>query len=102
MLTIAWWNGGGKIVPRLRTNPGLQEFISTRPDIFVYGEALVTKKTKDLKIPGYNTIIHKAQIQGIRRGLVVYLKQKHAYSITKDSSSNTYDILWLRMKTTSN
>ena len=51
---------------------------------------------------GYNTIIHKAQIQGIRRGLVVYLKQKHAYSITKDSSSNTYDILWLRMKTTSN
>ena len=72
LLTIAWWNGGGKIVPRLKTNPGLQEFISTRPDIFVYGEALVTKKTKETNIPGYKTIIHKAHKHGIRRGLVVY------------------------------
>ena len=47
-------------MPRLRTNPGLQEFISTRPDIFVYGEALVTKKTNVMNIPKYNTIIHKA------------------------------------------
>ena len=38
-MVVAWWNGGGKLIPRLNANPGLQKYISVRPDVFVYGEA---------------------------------------------------------------
>ena len=98
-LVVAWWNGGGKLAPRLNTNPGLQEYMSLSPDVFVYGEALVTRITNDMKLPGYNMILHKAQLKGKRRGLLVYFKQKLAYTMTKDGSSKTFDILWLRRKT---
>ena len=67
--------------------------------MFVYGEALVTRITNEMKIPGYNMILHKAQLKSNRRGLLVYYKQKHAYTMTKDESSKTFDILWLRWKT---
>ena len=98
-MVIAWWNGGGKLVPRLNANPGLQKYMSTEPDIFVYGEALAKSKTNEMNLPGYNMILHKAQIEGNRRGLVVYYKQCHTYTITKEYSSKTFDILWLRKKT---
>ena len=52
-----------------------------------------------MNLPGYNMIIHKAQIENNRRGLVVYYKECHAHTITKDSSSKTFDILWLSNKT---
>ena len=97
-MVVAWWNGGGKLIPRLNANPGLQKYLSKGPDIFVYGEALVTKVTNEMRIPGYNIIIHKAKLEGIRRGLVVYYKEKYAYTITKAKSSKTFDIQWLRMK----
>ena len=74
--------------------------MSKGPNIFVYGEALVTKITNEMRIPGYNIIMHKAHLEGNRRGIVVYYKQKHAYTITKDKSSKTFDIQWLRMKST--
>ena len=98
-MVIAWWNGGGKLVPRLNANPGLQKYMSTEPDIFVYGEALAKRKTNEMNLPGYNMIIHKPQIEVNRRGLVVYYKQCHTYTITKDGSSKTFDIIWLRKKT---
>ena len=98
-MVLAWWNGGGKLVPRLNANPGLQKYMSTEPDIFVYGEAMAKRKTKEMNLPGYNMIIHKAQIEKNRRGLVVYYKECHAYTITKDASSKTFDIIWLRKKT---
>ena len=97
-MVVAWWNGGGKLIPRINANPGLQKYMSKEPDIFVYGEALVTKLTKEMRIPGYNIIMHKANMEGNRRGIVVYYKQKHAYTITKESSSKTFDIQWIRMK----
>ena len=97
-MVVAWWNGGGKLIPRLNANPELQKYMSKGPDMFVYGEALVPKITNEMRLPGYNTILHKAQPKGNRRGIMVYYKQKHAYAITKENCSKTFDILWLRMK----
>ena len=98
-LLVAWWNGGGKLVPRVKANPELQKFLATQPDIFVYGEALVTKMTKEIKINGYKAIVHKAQKEGKRRGVVVYYSNKHTHSISKEASSKNYDIVWIRMTT---
>ena len=98
-LLVAWWNGGGKLVPRTKANPELQKFLATKPDIFAYGEALVTKITKEIKINGYKAIVHKAQKEGKRRGIVVYYNSKHTHSISKEASSKTYDIVWIRMTT---
>ena len=98
-IRISWWNGGGKLVPRLKANLELQEYMSTNPDMFCYGEALATKKTKEMNMPGYYTIMHKASMEGNRRGMVVYYRPEHAHTITKDACSRAFDILWLRMKT---
>ena len=73
--------------------------MATRPDIFAYGEAQVATKTKEIKINGYTTILHSAQREGRRRGIVVYFKNKHTQVITKEACSKKFDILWLRMKT---
>ena len=35
-MVIAWWNGEGKLEPRLNANPELQKYMSTGPDIFAY------------------------------------------------------------------
>ena len=35
---FCWWNGGGKIKLRFKTNPELRKFLSHKPDIFGYGE----------------------------------------------------------------
>ena len=71
-MKIAWWNGGGKLVSRLCGNPGLQKFIASEPDIFVYGEALISRKTKGIELVGYNSIVHKSKINGVRRRMVIY------------------------------
>ena len=92
-LLMAWWNGGGKLIPRMEANPELQKFLATRPAIFAYGEAQVTTKTKKIRINGYTTIIHSAQKEGRRRGIVVYYKNKHNQVITKDAFSKKFDIL---------
>ena len=39
-MTVSWWNGGGKLIPRMKVNPVLKKYLETKPDIFVYGEAL--------------------------------------------------------------
>ena len=96
---MAWWNGGGKLAPRIKANPELQKFLATQPDIFVYGEALVVKKTKEIALDGYNAIVHKAQKEGRRRGIVIYYRNKHTHVITKEASSKNFDIVWIRMKT---
>ena len=80
-------------------NPVLLQFLETKPDIFVYGEALIYKRAKELKIVGYETIVHKAQNEGVRRGIVVFYREKYSSVITKARSSKKFDIVWLRMKT---
>ena len=96
---MAWWNGGGKLVPRIKANPELQKFLATQPDIFAYGEAQVTTRTKEMKINGYTTILLRAQKEGRRRGIVIYYKNKYSQVITKVACSKKFDIIWLRMKT---
>ena len=94
---VSWWNGGGKMMSRITVNPELKQFLDTKPDIFVYGEAQVVRITKEMSLEGYNTIIHKAGKKGPRRGMVIFYKKSLAQVITKLSSSKKYDILWLRM-----
>ena len=98
-ITASWWNGGGKLIPRLKVNPELMNFMATEPDIFAYRESLVFRCTGDMCIPGYNAITHKAQKEGMRRGIVVYYRKKLNQIITKARSSKKFDIIWLRMGT---
>ena len=98
-ITVSWWNGGGKLIPRLKVNPELMNFMATEPDIFAYGESLVFRCTGDMCIPGYNAITHKALKERMRRGIVVYYKKKLNQIITKARSSKKFDIIWLRMET---
>ena len=98
LIKISWWNGGGKLIQRVTVNPVLKEFLNEKPDIFAYGESLIFRSTKELKLDGYKTIVHRAQIKGMRRGIVIYFKEKFANIITKEHTSNKYDIIWLRMK----
>ena len=98
-LEVAWWNGGGGLLRRIQANPELQEFFATKPDIFAYGEALVEKSNKEIRMDGYRTIVHRAQKERGRRGIVVFYRNKHTHVITKALSSKKFDILWIRMKT---
>ena len=96
---ILWWNGGGGIATRIGANPVLQTLLGTKPDIFVYGEALVYKVAQTPAIPGYNVILHKAKMNSHRRGLAVYFRKELSQVLSKDNSSKTYDIIWIRWKT---
>ena len=98
-MKIVWWNGGGKVIQRLKVNPVLQQFLETKPDIFVYDEALMYKSANELKLDGYEMIVHKAHSHGVRRGMVVFYRKKYACIITKGRSSKKFDTVWLRMKT---
>ena len=51
-MVVSWWNGGGRILSRIRVNPELTKFIATKPDMFVYGEALTYRFKKSMAIPG--------------------------------------------------
>ena len=97
-MVVSWWNGGGRLIPRIRVNPELTKFISTKPDIFVYGESLTYRFKQSITIPGYKVILHTAKRNDLRRGLAVYYREKYANVITKEKSSKRFDILWIRMK----
>ena len=58
------------MIQRLKVNPVLQQFLETKSDIFVYGEALIYKSANELKLDGYEMIVHKAHNHGVRRGMV--------------------------------
>ena len=98
-MKIVWWNGGGKVIQRLKVNPVLQQLLETKPDMFVYGEALIYKSANELKLDGYEMIVHIAHNHGVRRGMVVFYRKKYSSIITKGRSSKKFDIVWLRMKT---
>ena len=76
-LVISWWNGGGRLVSRIEVNPELRAYLATKPDIFVYGESMVYKKTQKVHIPGYKVIIHVAKRNELRRGLAVFYQEKY-------------------------
>ena len=97
-LAIAWWNGGGRLVSRIEVNPELRAYLATKPDIFVYGESMVYKKTQKVHIPGYKVIIHVAKRNELRRGLAVFYQEKYSQVLTKDRGSKKFDIVWIRIK----
>ena len=48
---FCWWNGGGKIRSRLKTNPLLGKLLLKEPDVFIYGEA-ETPSPSNLNVNG--------------------------------------------------
>ena len=77
-MVVSWWNGGGKLIPRIRTNPELNKFLATEPDIFVYGEAQIYNCQQNTRVPGYKVYMHTAKRNNLRRGLAVYYREEHA------------------------
>ena len=100
---FTWWNGGGKIRMRLATNPVLKKLLDTKPDVFVYGEA-ETPSPHKLLIRGFMCYLHKSKLaveSNYRRGLAIFYRTKYRFIFTKVYASRKYDIVWMRLKTTS-
>ena len=98
---FCWWNGGGRIRFRLKFNPLLRNFLSRKPDLFVYGES-ETPSPAGLSVNGYACYLHKSKLNTIgnyRRGLAIFYLDKYRFLLTKAYSSKTYDIVWLRLDT---
>ena len=101
LFRFCWWNGGGQVRNRLRTNPQLRKLISTKPDIFVYGEAL-TPSPQNLDIDGYICYLHGTKNLSpvnFRRGLAIFYLEKYRYSLTREYTCRNYDIVWMKLKT---
>ena len=84
---------------RIGANPVLHTLLETLPEIFVYGEALIYKHSNIPKIPGYSVILHTALKNTVRGGIAVYFKEELSGALSLDSASKTYDIIWIRLKT---
>ena len=98
---FCWWNGGGKIRKRLRTNPELHKLLAKSPDVFVYGEAQ-TPSSENLSISGYICYLHKSKLSSPnnhRRGLSIFYRKKFRFLFTKVYASRQYDIVWMRLVT---
>ena len=96
---FCWWNGGGKIQFRLKSNPELRNFLKIEPDIFAYGES-ETPSPLGLGVNGYACYVHKSKLNVIgnyRRGIVIFYLMKYQFLLTKVYSSKTYDIVWMRL-----
>ena len=92
---FSWWNGGGKIRMRLKTNPELRNLLKTKPDMFVYGEA-ETPSPCNLQIDGYCCYLQKSKIEeegNFRRGLAIFYLTKYRFLISPVYTSNKYDIV---------
>ena len=100
---FCFWNGGGKIRNRLKTNPMLLKLFKSKPDIFTYAEAL-TPSPHNLNISGYLCYLHKSNIcseNSYRRGLAIFYLKKYRFLFTKVYACRTYDIVWMKLRTTS-
>ena len=101
---FSWWNGGGKIKLRLKTNPELIKFLSHKPDIFGYGETGTTSSL-GLSINGYVSYLHPPRLNVVgnyRRGLAIFYLTKYRFLLAKVYSSKIYDIVWLRLSSSVN
>ena len=70
-------------------------------DIFVYGETC-THPSLGLSINGYVSYVHKAKLYVVgnyRRGLAIFYLKKYCFLLKKVSSSDNYDIVWIRFST---
>ena len=98
--TIMFWNGGGCMLSRLSVNPELKEIFSAKPNMFVYVQSLVFRVVEK-KLPGYSALHHFAKPNSCRRGITVYLQEKFQFCISKDSACDSFDILWIRLQSSS-
>ena len=99
LFKFCWWNGGGKIIFRLRSNPELRNFLKNKPDLFVYGES-ETPSPVGLSVNGYACYLHKSKLNIVgnhRRGLAIFYLNKYKFLLTKVYTSKTFDIVWLRL-----
>ena len=97
---VCWWNGGGGILKRLKVNPILSKLLNELPDIFTYGESLLTKSS-GLFLSGYKFILHRSYIKdrdNYRRGMVIFCREKYQYNISKVFASKIFDIVWIWLK----
>ena len=102
-LTIFYWNGGGCMSSRLRTNPELKSLLSKCPDIFVYAESLLYSKSKhhfQNSLVGYDSFHHIADRKSGRRGISVFCLRKRRFILSKDHLSKKYDIIWVKLENT--
>ena len=98
---ISWWNGGGAIRRRLKTNIFLRNYLKSNCDIFAYGEALASNQ-RGLFLPGYFSIIHYSKPRrekGCRRGIAIFCLEKYKQRISKVYASNKFVIIWLSLPT---
>ena len=96
---VGWWNGGGSMRKSIRFNKVLLNFLSKKPDIFVYGEAGTPTK-RGLLLPGYSLILHKAKIEdksSYRRGLAILYLEKYKHIISRARASVKFDIFWIKI-----
>ena len=78
---------------RLRINRKFNDFISGKPDIFVFGEA-GTSTCRSLILQDYSLIFHPGKTTEQmfrRRGLVVFYPEKHKQQISRPESSSQFD-----------
>ena len=103
-LVVCWWNGGGAVRRRLKTNIFLQDFLKTLPDIFSYGEAQATS-TRGLFLEGYSVVLHPSSNHSknsySRRGIAVFFLKKYSQKIYNVLSSTKFDNIWLKMESKS-
>ena len=62
LLRVCWWNGGGAIRSRIGVNPGLNTFLKTNPDMFVYGESGCSNE-RGFFLSGYRFLFHRSYIE---------------------------------------
>ena len=102
-LQICYWNGGGALVKRLRSNPMLRRIIlRDNVDIFCHGETQALRN--DLKLLcGFDSYFHDANLSNksdnYRRGLAIFFRSKYKYSISKVYACRKFDIVWMRLVT---
>ena len=97
---FCWWNGGGKIRSRLKTNPLLGKLLLKEPDVFIYGEA-ETPSPSNLNVNGYICHLHESRLNiegNYRRGLAIFYLKKYRYVFNPVYSCRKYDIVWMRLK----
>ena len=75
---IVWWNGGGKLASRIRTNHVLKNLLNVKkPHIFIYGE--VQSASISLKLDGYLCFLHGSKpfsVDNVRRGIAVFFREE--------------------------
>ena len=76
----------------------LNDFLATRPDIFVYGEA-GSPSPRGLVLPGYTYMLHPAKKnqRSKRRGLAIFYQDRHSHKISRAYVSKNFDIFWIRV-----